>query len=561
MTSVIKIRRGYVGAAGRQVHYRIAGSGPPLVLFHQSPRSSAEYILLIERWASDFTVIAPDTPGYGSSDPLSQSQTPEMTDFAGAMVAFLDDLGLERAAFYGFHTGASLSVALAAQAPEKIAVAVANGFAVLDDDERGDFLEHYLPPFEPEWDGSHLAWLWARLREQVIFFPWYDKRNETRMIYPMRDLPQLDEQVLDMLWAGDPYRWAYRAALSFDKSAALSQVKGPLTIMAAPPDPLTSHLDRLGELPPGVTVERPGDPEAAINRAREILPGAALKPFDAMVSQPRRGDGILRGFVDIADGDAQLHYRRAGKPNGESVVLLHDLYSASRVLTGEIAHLSQSYDVVAPDLPGHGFSDELPPGVEATPSAYADRLGEAVAALCPGGVKIVAAGLSAGVAVEMARRLGDKVSRIILVDSHYPTVGYREDFAAGYLPDLTPNAHGGHLLAGWRFARSQALFWPWFREEIPGIRPIDSDIEPGKTHQRFVALWENQARHKQVSPLFLVSPDEGDLDSLPILWVNATWADGMADMAEPWQASGARALTYGDDKERLAALVDALSGA
>src|SRR5690606_14891693 len=55
---------------GRRIHYRRAGSGPPLVLLHASPSSSRVQIPLLRAWADDFTVIALDTPGFGLSDPL-----------------------------------------------------------------------------------------------------------------------------------------------------------------------------------------------------------------------------------------------------------------------------------------------------------------------------------------------------------------------------------------------------------------------------------------------------------------------------------------------------------
>ena len=43
----------------RQVHYRRGGSGPPVILLHQSPNSSQEYIPLITDLAEDYTVFAP----------------------------------------------------------------------------------------------------------------------------------------------------------------------------------------------------------------------------------------------------------------------------------------------------------------------------------------------------------------------------------------------------------------------------------------------------------------------------------------------------------------------
>jgi pimeloyl-ACP methyl ester carboxylesterase len=71
----------------RRVHYRRAGSGPPVVLVHQSPRSSAEYEALIAEWAAHFTCLAPDTPGFGESAPLPMNN-PHVNDYADAVLAF-----------------------------------------------------------------------------------------------------------------------------------------------------------------------------------------------------------------------------------------------------------------------------------------------------------------------------------------------------------------------------------------------------------------------------------------------------------------------------------------
>ena len=565
MAKAAVIRRGYAGAAGRQIHYRIAGSGPPLILFHQSPRSSAEYVPLIEQWAEFFTVIAPDTPGYGASDPLAGPEVPEMPDFAAAMEDFLDNIGVERAAIYGFHTGASLVVALAARAPAKVAVAVANGLALLEPQERDDILQHYLPDFEAAWDGSHLAWLWARMREQVIFFPWYDRRNETRLSYAMREPGEIDAQILDMLWAGDHYAAAYRAAFTFDRSA-LARVRGPLTVMAAPTDPLAGHLDRLGDLLAAVTIDRPESREAVIGRALEVLMEAELADAPPLAESSASGAEISRGYVGVAGGGAQIHYRRAGEAGSEKVFLLHDLYSGSRVLEDEISWLAPDHNVIALDLPGHGQSDDLPTGEKPTPAAYGDWLAEAVEELGAGPVKIIAFGLSAAVALALAERLGDRVRRLVLADSGLPTEAYCDEFRARTLPDLTPNEHGGHLLAGWRFARSGALFWPWFREDIPGIRPIDGDIEPGKLHRRFVALWECRAREREPSPLFFASLlsvlAKDQMRDFPLCWVHAAWASGMEGMEKPWTAGNGDDFCYADESSaaRLGALTDALSG-
>ena len=58
----------------RQVRYLTAGSGPVIFLLHQSPKSADEYKPLMEMWSNDFLMIAPDTPGFGASDPLESQK-------------------------------------------------------------------------------------------------------------------------------------------------------------------------------------------------------------------------------------------------------------------------------------------------------------------------------------------------------------------------------------------------------------------------------------------------------------------------------------------------------
>ena len=71
------------GKGVRQVHYRRQGRGPAVLMLHQSPQSSREFEPLMAEWATDFTVFAPDTPGYGLSDPLADTEA-SMEDIAQA---------------------------------------------------------------------------------------------------------------------------------------------------------------------------------------------------------------------------------------------------------------------------------------------------------------------------------------------------------------------------------------------------------------------------------------------------------------------------------------------
>ncbi len=58
---------------GRQIHYRDAGSGPPVVLIHCSASHGGQWKPLMEAAGDRYRFLAPDLHGYGKSDPLPES--------------------------------------------------------------------------------------------------------------------------------------------------------------------------------------------------------------------------------------------------------------------------------------------------------------------------------------------------------------------------------------------------------------------------------------------------------------------------------------------------------
>ena len=192
------IKRHFVTVGHRQVHYLRAGSGPCVVLCHGSPNSGLSELGLMNALKDRFTMIAPDTPGNGNSDPL-EIENPTISDYARALEETLDVLGIDKCAVYGFHTGADIAASIAVQSPERIAQVVANGLPFFTQEERKLMLEKYLPPFEPQWDGGHLCWLWPRLNPEQI-----------RRLFEAFDLPVLlirglDDRMGNERCGMDPY--------------------------------------------------------------------------------------------------------------------------------------------------------------------------------------------------------------------------------------------------------------------------------------------------------------------------------------------------------------------
>ncbi|MGX6648785.1 alpha/beta fold hydrolase [Maricaulaceae bacterium MS644] len=274
--------RGAVRVKGRAVHYRRAGKpgAPVVILLHGSPESASALFAVAAALEGRFDVIGFDTPGNGLSDPLDVSD-PYADDYARALFAFMDVMGVERAGLYGFHTGAGTAMSAALLAPERVAALALDGYAVWTPQERDDLLARYCVVHTPVWDGSHLARIWARLEEQLIFFPWNTPRLDARMDLAPTPIEVRLRRLRDWLTAWESYPAPYRAAFNRDGHVGPDRTGVPTLLGAQARDPLSTHLVRLSDLSGAVRVASWGeDRERALSEITAHLsayPGAAAK--------------------------------------------------------------------------------------------------------------------------------------------------------------------------------------------------------------------------------------------------------------------------------------------
>lgn len=110
--------RHYASTALGQIHLRREGQGPALLLLGSTGRSLRMFDGLVALLRDTFTVVAPDLPGCGNSDPLPAGAT--MTDIAACMIEVMDAQAIARAHLYGFHTGNKIAAAMAARWPQRV---------------------------------------------------------------------------------------------------------------------------------------------------------------------------------------------------------------------------------------------------------------------------------------------------------------------------------------------------------------------------------------------------------------------------------------------------------
>jgi pimeloyl-ACP methyl ester carboxylesterase len=472
----------------RQVHYRRAGAGPVVILFHQSPLSSRDMLSTMERWKSHFTCIAPDSPGFGLSDPLGVGEA-QMQDFAEAAIEFMDAIGVERAAVYGFHTGAMICGAIAAAFPERIVCAAANGYVMLAEGEKAQIVRHYLPPFAPAWDGSHLTWLWSRMREQTIFFPWYAKTLADRMRTDVPPAEVLHAGLLDFLRSGDHYRVGYRAAFMMRSDLALREVRTPTLVTAYATDVLAAHLPRIRHASPNVTVQAGGNIEQTLDLCRDYI--KRHKP----PKPPRAGAaaglaGRLRqDYIDLDGG--QLRLRRNDDASGRTVLVLHDALGSSDTVAA-IAHgFIGKRPVVALSLPGHGESDDTLPRGKPSIAAYAQVVETALGALGLAQVDIVGSGAGALVGLELALRNRERVHALAMTGVAFVDDALAAELVERIAPQITPDWFGGYLLQAWHVVRDQGLFWPWYERRGSAAIRQEPQVDPALVQQRVLELFRS----------------------------------------------------------------------
>lgn len=235
------IKRGFVDLPHGQTHYRMAGTqGEPLLIVHASPGSSRQQVRLIEDFAGEARVFAPDTPGNGDSEPLG-SEEPAMTDLAAAVLKFLDAKGLERVRVYGSHTGASIATELAIMAPERVSHLVLDGLSAMNEEDLKDVLEHYAFPFVPDLDGAYLIRLFQFCRDQYLFFPWYKRTRAGRRDGGLGSAEDLHAWITEVMKASQTYHLNYRAAFKWQPAPRLPLVQCRTLLMAAINDPLFDH--------------------------------------------------------------------------------------------------------------------------------------------------------------------------------------------------------------------------------------------------------------------------------------------------------------------------------
>jgi pimeloyl-ACP methyl ester carboxylesterase len=351
-------------------------------------------------------------------------------------------------------------------------------------------LARYLEPFEPRWDGGHLAWLWSRLKDQSLFFPWYQRDAAARLALDATPVETLARSARDWLRSGTRYRDGYAAAMRYDPRADLRAIRTPHHIFCLRDDPLSTHLQRLPELPDNFQVRSIPTAQQCTNHVLEQLAdysagrGVRVAPA-AVPTRPIAG----RAWHDYVTAmGMQLRVLRAGHaPSGaagqSTLLVQHGAQGSLRCCAEMVSAAAAARTAMAIELPGHGETDEPAAGSQPTFPELAQLLQSALEALGVRRYDLVGLGAGAAVMVELLHRAPERVHSLTLVAPLDMTGDCAAQAALldSYRP-WSSDSHGGFLLRAWHEARDHLLFFPWYERRRAFAAAEQPELAPAQIH-------------------------------------------------------------------------------
>ena len=276
---MVKVRRGFVKVAEGQVHYRTSvgpnGEAPdvtPLVILHAAPAASGVLIPFIARMGETRPVYALDSLGMGDSSPPAAADL-DASYFAGATFRALDGLGIETFDLHGILTGTRAAVEMALQNPTRVRKLVVDRLGVLSDEMRDEWLEKFCPPVALDYLGSQFRFAWHFVRDEFMYFPWYKRDAENRM---MRDMPTADhlhDKVIELLKGITTYHLFIGAGLRYPAAEKMPQITVPTLATEESVGYIPGARTKITPAMPDFGYQPPAAIEAACIEIAEFLDG------------------------------------------------------------------------------------------------------------------------------------------------------------------------------------------------------------------------------------------------------------------------------------------------
>ena len=112
---------------GIKIHYEVKGSGPPIVFNHGFPRDRTSWYSYAERLQGQYTCILIDGRGMGLSDKPHEIEAYTFERKVADTITVMDELGIDKAVYWGFSMGGGIGWAAARFAPQRFHAFIIGG--------------------------------------------------------------------------------------------------------------------------------------------------------------------------------------------------------------------------------------------------------------------------------------------------------------------------------------------------------------------------------------------------------------------------------------------------
>ena len=127
----------YAENEGVKIYYKVTGRGPSLVLQHGLAGTHLDWIKFVDyvdALKKKYQLILLDSRGRGKSDKPYVPEMHSMKNLVGDITAILDDIGLEKAHFWGYSFGGRVGLAAGVYASERFTSLIIGGAGLLEKD-------------------------------------------------------------------------------------------------------------------------------------------------------------------------------------------------------------------------------------------------------------------------------------------------------------------------------------------------------------------------------------------------------------------------------------------
>jgi pimeloyl-ACP methyl ester carboxylesterase len=201
-------------------------------------------------------VIAIELAGHGESDDVLKRSKSSISDYTGIIRQALKSLKLGRMDIVGLGFGGLVGLELALRHRSLVNTLAIVGIADLEGQIAKDFIAKGTPDIEPNWFGGYLLQAWHMVRDQGLFWPWYQRQGSSAIRQePQVDPVRVQQRVLDLFRSNGGWQRAFRVQFSYPWRTKLQYAMRDssfrVVLAASVIDPLQKSTWRVADIVPG----------------------------------------------------------------------------------------------------------------------------------------------------------------------------------------------------------------------------------------------------------------------------------------------------------------------